>query len=183
MTHDGSISLSTCSCDPISAVCFSTVKLFLCGLQEFSRANDGGPATTETKWRHGKTLWWWCVGGITSEFLLQECTVRCTTTNSALAAPSTYLDPSLAGWPILKVQGEICEPQVDLLLLLLLFLLLLFYVSWLSSWRFYALRNMCIDRNRETLKALREKILLPKIDVPDRHGCILDRKPSTFPCT
>ncbi len=134
MTHDGSISLSTCSCDPISAVCFSTVKLFLCGLQEFSRANDGGPATTKTKWRHGKTLWWWCVGGITSEFLLQECTVRCTTTNSALAAPSTYLGPSLAGWPILKVQGGICEPQVDLLLLLLL----LFYVSWLSSWRFCA---------------------------------------------
>jgi hypothetical protein len=86
-------------------------------------------------------------------------------TNNALAAPSTYLGPSLAGWPILKVQGGICEPQVDLLLLLLL--LLLFYVSWLSSWRFCALRNMCIDRNRKTLKALREKILLPEIVVPD----------------
>jgi len=96
-----------------------------------------------------------------------------------LAAPSTYLDPSLAGWPILKVQGEICKPQVDLLLLLLL----LFYVSWLSFWRFCALRNMCIDQNRETLKALKEKILLPKIAVPNRHGCVLDRKPSILPRT
>jgi len=90
--------------------------------------------------------------------------------NNALAAPSTYLGPSLAGWPILKMQGGICEPQVHLLLLLLLILLLLFYVSWLSSWKFWkfcALRNMCIDRNRETLKALREKILLPKIVVSD----------------
>ncbi len=33
---------------------FSTTKLFLCGLQEFSRASDGRPATTETKWRHGE---------------------------------------------------------------------------------------------------------------------------------
>ncbi len=128
-THGGDNSLFTC--DPVSVVCFSIAKLFLCGLQEFSRASDGGLTTTETKWRHGETLWWWCVGGIGSKFLLQECTVRCTTTNSALAAPSTYLGLSLAGWPILKVQGEICEPQVDLLLLLLL--LLLFYVSWLSS--------------------------------------------------
>ncbi len=24
----------------------------MCGLQEFRRASDGGPATTETKWRH-----------------------------------------------------------------------------------------------------------------------------------
>jgi hypothetical protein len=26
----------------------------LCGLQEFSRASDGRPVTTETKWRHGE---------------------------------------------------------------------------------------------------------------------------------
>jgi len=26
----------------------------LWSLQEFNRASDGGPATTETKWRHGK---------------------------------------------------------------------------------------------------------------------------------
>jgi len=51
-THRGGRRLSTWSCDPISAVCLSTSKLFLCGLQEFSRASDGGPATTETKWRH-----------------------------------------------------------------------------------------------------------------------------------
>ncbi len=25
--------------------------MFLCGVQEFSRASDGGPTTTETKWR------------------------------------------------------------------------------------------------------------------------------------
>jgi hypothetical protein len=155
--------------------------LFLCGRQEFSRASDGGPTTTKTKWRHEETLRWWCVGGITSEFLLQECTIRYTTTNNVLAAPSTYLDPSLADWPILKVQGKICEPQVDLLLLLLL--LLLFYVSWLSSWRFCALRNMRIDRNRETLKALKEKIMLPEIVVPDRHGYVLDHKPSILPHT
>ncbi len=37
-THGGGNSLSTCSCDPFSAVCFSTANLFLCGLQEFSRA-------------------------------------------------------------------------------------------------------------------------------------------------
>jgi len=135
-THDDDNSLSTCSYDPVNVVCFSTVKLFSCGLQEFYRASDGRPATTETKWRHEETLWWWCVGGITSEFLIQECTVRCTTTNSALVAPSTYLGPSLTGWPILKVQGRICEPQVDLLLLLLL--LFLFYVSWLFFWRFCA---------------------------------------------
>jgi hypothetical protein len=42
-------------------------------------------------------LWWWCVGEISFEFLLQECIVCCTTTNSALAAPSTYFGPSLAG--------------------------------------------------------------------------------------
>jgi len=99
--------------------------------------------------------------------------------NNALIAPSTYLSPSLAGWPILKVQGGICEPHVDLFILLFL----LFYVSWLSSWRFYVLRNICIDRNRETLKALREKILLPKIAVLDRHGCVLDRKPLILPRT
>ncbi len=53
-THGGGGNLSTCSCDPVSAICFSTAKLFLCGLQEFNRASDGGPTTTETKWRHGK---------------------------------------------------------------------------------------------------------------------------------
>ncbi len=49
LQQDDNSSLSTCSCDPVSVVCFSTAKLFLCGLQEFNRASDGGPATTETK--------------------------------------------------------------------------------------------------------------------------------------
>ncbi len=53
-THGSSSSLSTCSCDLVSAVCFSNAKLFLCGLQEFSKASDGRPTTTETKWRHGE---------------------------------------------------------------------------------------------------------------------------------
>jgi hypothetical protein len=47
-THGDGRSLSTWSCDPVSAVCLSTAKLFLCGLQEFSRASDGRPATIET---------------------------------------------------------------------------------------------------------------------------------------
>jgi hypothetical protein len=49
MTRGDGNNLSTCSCDPVSVVCFSTTKLFLCGLQEFSRASDGGLTTTETK--------------------------------------------------------------------------------------------------------------------------------------
>jgi len=54
MIHGDGSSLSTCSCDLVSTVCFSTVKLFLCDLQEFSRASDGGSTTIETKWRHGE---------------------------------------------------------------------------------------------------------------------------------
>ncbi len=54
MTTHGNDSLSTCSRDPISAVCFSIVKLFLCGLQEFSRVSNGRLATTETKWKQGE---------------------------------------------------------------------------------------------------------------------------------
>jgi len=53
-THGGGRRLCTWSCDPISAICLSTAIFFLCGLQEFSRASDGGPATTKTKWRHGE---------------------------------------------------------------------------------------------------------------------------------
>ncbi len=54
MTHGDDNSLSTCSCDPVSAIGFSIAKLFLLRVHEFSRASDGGPATTKTKWRHGE---------------------------------------------------------------------------------------------------------------------------------
>jgi hypothetical protein len=30
------------------------VNFFLLRVQEFTSASDGGPATTETKWRHGE---------------------------------------------------------------------------------------------------------------------------------